>query len=554
MQIRQAATRNLRVFQAHMKTIDTIIVGAGSAGCTLAARLTEDASANVLLLEAGGWDRSPWIKLPFAWGKVLRDRIYGWNYETEPEPALDNRRVECARGKVIGGSSSINAMAYVRGHRADYDRWASNGLPGWSYADVLPYFRRQEAWEGGADAWRGGEGPLTVETSRYEDPLVDAYLEAGRDAGHPATADYNGAEQHGFARIQMTIRQGHRCSASVGYLRPALWRGNLRVETGALVTRILFEGTRAIGVEYLQNGERKIARAEREVILAGGAVNSPQTLMLSGIGDPDELRAHGIETKVPLRGVGKNLQDHPAALITYARTAPGPLRQHMRVDRIARDVAQGLAFGTGFTTSLPGGITAFLKSDAGEAVPDVQLLFIAGPLFDAKPYLAPFRRPFNDGFGCRIVVLRPQARGAISLRSADPAQAPRIAQNLLGTDHDKRKIRAAVKLFREIGTRKPLQPFVKAEIVPGAAKQSDAELDAAIRATAVTVHHPAGSCRMGVGEDAVVDGELRVHGTQGLRVIDASVFPDLPGGNINAAVIMIAEKAADMIRGRVPLR
>ena len=536
-----------------MKNIDYVIVGAGSAGCTLAARLTEDADANVLLLEAGGWDRSPWIKLPFAWGKVLRDRIYGWNYETEPEGALDNRRIECARGKVIGGSSSINAMAYVRGHRADYDRWAANGLPGWSYADVLPYFRRQEAWEGGADAWRGGDGPLTVETSRYADPLVDAYLEAGRDAGHPATADYNGAEQHGFARIQMTIRHGHRCSASVGYLRPTLARSNLRVETGALVTRVLFEGTRAIGVEYLQNGERKTARAEREIILAGGAVNSPQTLMLSGIGDPDELRAHRIDTKVPLRGVGKNLQDHPAALITYARTAPGPLRQHMRLDRIARDVAQGLAFGTGFATSLPGGITAFLKSDAGEALPDVQLLFIAGPLFDAKPYLAPFRKPFNDGFGCRIVVLRPQARGAISLASADPAQAPRIVQNLLGTDHDKRKIRAAVKLFREVGTRKALQPFVKAEIVPGAAKQSDAELDAAIRATAVTVHHPAGSCRMGVDDGAVVDGELRVRGTQGLRVIDASVFPDLPGGNINAAVIMIAEKAADMIRGKAPL-
>jgi choline dehydrogenase/4-pyridoxate dehydrogenase len=289
----------------------------------------------------------------------------------------------------------------------------------------------------------------------------------------------------------MTIRNGHRCSASVGYLRPTLGRDNLQVETGALVTRILFEGTRAVGVEYLQNGERKTARA--------GARSHSRGRRRQLAAEPDavrhrrseEMRAHGIETKVPLRGVGKNLQDHPAALITYARKAPGPLRQHMRLDRIARDVAQGLAFGTGFTTSLPGGLTAFLKSDAGEPLPDVQLLFIAGPLFDAKPYLAPFRKPFNDGFGCRIVVLRPQARGTISLKSADPAQAPRIAQNLLGTDHDKRKIRAAVKLFREIGTRKALQPFVKAEIVPGIAKQSDAELDAAIRATAVTVHHPA---------------------------------------------------------------
>jgi len=531
-------------------TFDYVIVGAGSAGCTLAARLTEDRGAEVLLLEAGGWDRHPWIKLPLAWGKVLKDQIYSWHYETEPEAALDNRRIECARGKVIGGSSSINAMAYVRGNRADYDRWAANGLPGWSFADVLPYFKRQERWEGGGDAFRGGDGPLMTETSRYQDPVIDAYLEAGRDAGHPSTPDYNGADQHGFARIQMTIGHGKRCSASVGYLHPTLGRPNLRVETDALVTRILFEGTRAVGVEYRQGGELKIARAENEVILSGGAVNSPQTLMLSGIGHPEELKAHGIETKVALRGVGKNLQDHPAALITYARNGAGPLRENMRLDRIAFEIGRGLAFGKGFATSMPGGITAFLKSSSGENLPDVQLLFIAGPLFDAKPYLSPFVKPFNDGFGCRIVVLRPDSRGRISLKSTNPEDAPRISQNLLATDHDKRKIRAAVKLFREIGAQKAMQSFIKSEIVPGTAKQSDAELDAAIRQTAVTVHHPACTCPMGTDEMAVVDGELRVRGTEGLRLVDASVMPDLVGGNINAAVIMIAEKAADMIRGK----
>jgi 4-pyridoxate dehydrogenase len=394
---------------------DYIIVGAGSAGCTLANRLSAAPDLRVLLLEAGRWDRHPYVKLPLGWGKVLLNRIYDWGYDGEPQATMAGRRIECARGKVVGGSSTINAMAYVRGNRGDYARWTSYGLRGWSYDDVLPYFRRQESWEGGASHYRGGDGPMATRKSRYQDPLVDSYLEAAAGSGHKLNDDYNGERQDGFARMQMTIRKGRRESAATAYLRPALERKNLTVTVRTHVTRVIFEGMRAVGVEFVTDGVRRVARAEREVIISAGAINSPQILILSGVGEPQALAAQGIKVKAALPGVGQNLQDHAAALLVYGRADQSPLVRNIRADRLALGLAEAFALGTGFMTDLPGGVTGFVKSDASNPMPDIQLLFIAGSLA-AAPYLPPFSKAFADSFACRIVHCGLKAGAA--LRSA----------------------------------------------------------------------------------------------------------------------------------------
>lgn len=526
---------------------DYIIIGAGSAGCVMAGRLSEDPEVSVLLVEAGGWDADPLIHVPLGWGRIIQKHLYDWGYNIEPEPELNNRSIECARGRVVGGSSSINAMAYVRGNRADYDRWASYGLDGWSYADLLPYFKKHESWADGEDEFRGGDGPVQVRRSGFSDPLIGACLDAVAQAGLPRTDDYNGAQQEGASILQHTIGSGRRYSTSVAYCRPALGRPNLTVLTKALARKIEFEGRRAVGLTYAHNGRSHRVNATREVILCGGVINSPQLLQLSGVGPRDELDRQGIPMVADVPGVGRNLQDHLWAGVKFRRKTTGPTVKQLRWDRLLASFAEGYLLRTGFCTDVPSGWTAFLKTRPELEAPDIQILFLATTTL--APYF-PGQAQTVDGFEFRVVMLRPKSRGKVSLTSTDPDAPARINQNFLSDSDDWRSLRDGLRLMRRIAAQPALADFAAEEISPGADMTTDAQLDAYIRATALTAHHPCGTCKMGAAsdEEAVVDTALKVRGIDGLRVIDASVMPDLVGGNINAAVLAIAEKGADLIK------
>jgi 4-pyridoxate dehydrogenase len=531
------------------KGYDYIIVGAGSAGCVLANRLSEDGDANVLLIEAGGRDWHPYIHIPLGMGRMHDHDMFDWGFQTDPEPNLNTRRIEAMRGKVLGGSSSINVMAYTRGNRGDYDRWAQKGARGWSYADVLPYFQRGETFENGADPWRGGSGPLGTEFAKTRDPLYDAWIAAGEAAGYPFNPDYNGKQQEGFGRSQYTIRYGRRSSSASAFLKPARGRKNLTVAVKAHTTRIILKGTRAVVVEYVQDGAIVHAEATREVILAAGTFNSPQLLLLSGIGPAAHLREFGIDVVTDLP-VGRNLQDHLGAYMSYRRKQSGTFHREMRFDRMAVSMIRAHLFGTGPGTVVPGGLHAFIKTRPELAVPDIEFMFRGT---STKPHLwFPLVRPaFLDGFGIRPTLLHPDSRGELLLGSADSLAPPRIAYRFFTAPNDLPTLREGFKRAREVAFQRAMDPYRDEEINPGVAVKTDADIDGWLKKVVITAHHPAGTCA--IGQDGVLDPDLKVHGIEGLRVCDASAMPDLVSAHINACVLMMAEKGADLIRGRPPL-
>jgi choline dehydrogenase len=522
---------------------DYVIVGAGSAGCVLANRLSADGRHSVLLLEAGPKDSNVWIHVPIGYAKLFKDKRVNWMYQTEPEPGLGGRQVFQPRGKVLGGSSSINGLLYVRGQHEDYDRWRQLGNVGWGFDDVLPYFKKAENQIRGADQYHGTGGPLSVSDWRHHDPLSEAFVKAAVEAGIPYNPDFNGATQEGAGFFQTTTRRGRRASSAFCYLRPAQSRANLRIETDALAQRVTFEGRRARAIEYRQNGVRRIARARREILLSSGAYNSPQLLQLSGVGPADLLKQHGIEVVLDAAGVGHDLQDHLqvrlvmrcAQKVTLNDIVASPLRS-------ALAGAQYAAFRKGALTIAAGTSGAFFKTSPRLATPDIQIHFIPFSTDKMGEKLHAF-----SGFTASVCQLRPESRGSLKIRSPDPSMAPEIRINYLASETDRTAFIDGIRILRDILARPALKPFVTSEAYPGADTVSDEDILDFCRKTGSTVYHPTSTCRMGNDPLAVVDQRLRVRRIEGLRVVDASVMPDLMSGNTNAPVIMIAEKASDMI-------
>jgi len=529
------------------ETFDYVIVGAGSAGCVLADRLTESGQDSVLLLEYGGSDRSIWIQMPSALNIPLNMARYDWRYYTEPEPNLNHRRLHTPRGKVLGGSSSINGLVYVRGNPLDFERWESEGAAGWGYENVLPYFRRAEAYAGGGDEYRGADGKLATRRGLLDNPLHEAWLAAGREAGYPNTADMNGFQQEGFARMDMTVANGRRCSAANAYLRPAMRRSNLAVRTHALATSVQFAGRRAIGVRYQRGGDTHEARVRREVLVCAGSINSPQLLKLSGVGPGSELAALGIAVVHDLPGVGENLQDHLEFYFQVASREPVTLYSQMSLWRRALIGARWLLTHDGLGASNHFETGGFIRSRAGVRYPDIQFHFL--PLAVSYDGSSLAR---EHGFQAHVGPMRSQSQGSMRLRSAAPTDKPIIFFNYMSLPTDWVEMRACVRLTREIFAQRAFDRYRGREIQPGDQVRTDEEIDAFIREKVESAFHPSCTCRMGSVSDpmAVVDKEARVIGVEGLRVVDSSIMPSITTGNLNAPTIMLAEKAADHIRGR----
>ncbi len=532
-----------------MAEADFVIVGSGSAGSALAYRLSEDGRNTVAIIEYGGTDYGPFIQMPAALSYPMNMRRYDWGFVTEPEPYLGGRVLATPRGKVLGGSSSINGMVYVRGHARDFDHWADEGAAGWSYADVLPYFKRMENADGGEDGWRGTDGPLHVRRGPRENPLYAAFIEAGRQAGFQTTQDYNGSKQEGFGPMEQTIHGGRRWSVANAYLRPALKRKNVSLVKG-FARRVIIEDGRATGVEIEARGRVRTVKARREVVIAASSINSPKLLMLSGIGPAAHLRQHGIDVIADRPGVGQNLQDHMELYIQQESLQPITLYSRLGLFSKAIIGAEWLLFKTGLGASNHFEAAAFVRSRAGVQYPDIQYHFIPVAIrYDGKAAAE------AHGFQAHVGPMRSRSRGAVTLRSADPWEKPEIRFNYMSHPDDWVDFRHCIRLTREIFGQKAFHPYRGCEISPGAGVETDEQLDDFIRAHAESAYHPCGTCRMGAAGDpmSVVDPRCRVIGVEGLRVADSSVFPRITNGNLNAPSIMTGEKAADHVLGRQPL-